>query len=131
MEKYIAVIAHDAKKADMVELAFQYKNVLKKFPLVGTGETGKRIETATGPTVKKMQPGPLGGDQQIGSMIASDEVIAVIFLRDPMTAQPHEPDVSALLRLCDVHCIPLATNITSARILLTALDKDIALFTKK
>ncbi len=131
MEKYIAVIAHDAKKADMVELAFQYKDVLKKFPLVGTGETGKRIETATGLTVKRMQPGPLGGDQQIGGMIASDEVIAVIFLRDPMTAQPHEPDVSALLRLCDVHCIPLATNITSARILLTALGKDVALFTKK
>lgn len=131
MEKYVAVIAHDAKKADIVELAFQYKDVLKKFPLVGTGETGKRIETATGLAVKKMQPGPLGGDQQIGGMIAADEVIAVIFLRDPLTAQPHEPDVSAFLRLCDVHSIPVATNIASARILLTVLDKNIALFAKK
>lgn len=131
MEKYIALIAHDAKKADMVELAFQFKEVLQAYPLVGTGETGKRIEAATGIPVKKMQPGPLGGDQQIGGMIASDEVIAVIFLRDPLSAQPHEPDVSALLRLCDVHHTPLATNSTSAKILLTALQTDAALFNKK
>lgn len=71
-----------------------------------------------------MQPGPLGGDQQIGGMVASGDVIAVVFLRDPLTAQPHEPDVSAFLRLCDVHSVPLATNVTSARILLTALDNS-------
>ena len=100
----------------MVELACQFKHVLQEFPLVGTGETGKRIEDA------------LGGDQQIGGMIASDEVVAVVFLRDPLTAQPHEPDVSAFLRLCDVHCIPLATNVTSARILLTSLDTSLDLF---
>lgn len=128
LEKYVALIAHDAKKQDMVNLACQFKHVLQKFPLVGTGETGKRIEEATGLSVKKMQPGPLGGDQQIGGMIASGEVIAVVFLRDPLTAQPHEPDVSAFLRLCDVHCIPLATNVTSARILLTSLDTSLDLF---
>ena len=112
MEKYVALIAHDAKKKDMVELACQFKHVLQEFPLVGTGETGKRIEDATGLSVRKMQPGPLGGDQQIGGMIASG----------------HEPDVSAFLRLCDVHCIPLATNVTSARILLTSLDTSLDLF---
>lgn len=128
LEKYVALIAHDAKKQDMVGLACQFKHVLQKFPLVGTGETGKRIEDATGLSVRKMQPGPLGGDQQIGGMIASGEVVAVVFLRDPLTAQPHEPDVSAFLRLCDVHCIPLATNVTSARILLTSLDTSLDLF---
>ena len=129
MEKYVALIAHDAKKDDMAELACRFKHVLSAFPLVGTGETGKRIEEAAGLAVQKMLPGPLGGDQQIGSMVASGKVAAVIFLRDPLTAQPHEPDVSALLRLCDVHSVPLATNVTSAHILLTALDKDTDLFT--
>ncbi len=100
------------------------KAYCRNFPLVGTGETGKRIEDAAGLTVVKMQPGPLGGDQQIGGMVASGDVIAVVFLRDPLTAQPHEPDVSAFLRLCDVHSVPLATNVTSARILLTALDNS-------
>lgn len=130
MEKYVALIAHDKKKNDMVALACAFTDVLRMFPLVGTGETGRRIEEATGLAVKKMQPGPLGGDQQIGALIAEDNVAAVIFLRDPLTAQPHEPDVSALLRLCDVHAIPLATNVTSARILLTALDKEVTLFSK-
>lgn len=130
MEKVLALIAHDAKKDAMVQLATKYSAVLEKFPLVGTGETGRRITEATGIPVKRMQPGPLGGDQQIGALIATDEVIAVIFLRDPLTAQPHEPDVSALLRLCDVHAIPLATNVTSAEILLTALQDDMSLFSK-
>lgn len=130
MGKYIALIAHDKKKDDMVNLTCTFAHVLKDFPLIGTGETGRRIEAATGLAVKKMQPGPLGGDQQIGALIANDEVAAVVFLRDPLTAQPHEPDVSALLRLCDVHAVPLATNVTSARILLTALDKEISLFIK-
>ena len=128
MEKYVALIAHDAKKDDMAALACRFKRVLSAFPLVGTGETGKRIEEAAGLAVQKMLPGPLGGDQQIGSMVASGDVAAVIFLRDPLTAQPHEPDVSALLRLCDVHSVPLATNVTSAQILLTALDKESDLF---
>lgn len=130
MEKYIALIAHDEKKDDMVDLAKTFTPVLSRFPLIGTGETGRRITNATGLPVKRMQPGPLGGDQQIGALIATDEVIAVIFLRDPLTAQPHEPDVSALLRLCDVHAIPLATNVTSAKILLTALNDDVSLFSK-
>ncbi|KMO86536.1 methylglyoxal synthase [Megasphaera cerevisiae DSM 20462] len=130
MNKYVALIAHDAKKDAMVQLSGQFKEVLSRFPLVGTGETGKRIEDETGLTVKQMQPGPLGGDQQIGGMIASDEILAVVFLRDPLTAQPHEPDVSAFLRLCDVHAVPVATNVTSARILLDSLQDHMELFVK-
>ena len=130
MEKYIALIAHDAKKDDIVRLAKEYSQVLSKYPLVGTGTTGKRICDVTGLSVKRMQSGPIGGDQQIGAMIASDLVLAVIFLRDPLTAQPHEPDVSAFLRLCDVHSVPVATNVTSARILLTALVDKPELFNK-
>jgi methylglyoxal synthase len=114
----------------MVQLSGQFKEVLSRFPLVGTGETGKRIEDETGLTVKQMQPGPLGGDQQIGGMIASDEILAVVFLRDPLTARPHEPDVSAFLRLCDVHAVPVATNVTSARILLDSLQDHMELFVK-
>lgn len=130
MNKYVALIAHDAKKDAMVQLSGQFKEVLSRFPLVGTGETGKRIEDETGLTVKQMQPGPLGGNQQIGGMIASDEILAVVFLRDPLTAQPHEPDVSAFLRLCDVHAVPVATNVTSARILLDSLQDHMELFVK-
>jgi methylglyoxal synthase len=77
----------------------------------------------TGLTITMLKSGPLGGDQQIGSMIADNQLDLVIFLRDPLTAQPHEPDVSALLRLCDVVNIPLATNVSSAKIMLKALDK--------
>ncbi len=130
MEKYIALIAHDAKKKDIVALAGEFQSVLAQYPLVGTGTTGLRINEATGLPVKRMQSGPIGGDQQIGAMIASDEVAGVVFLRDPLTAQPHEPDVSAFLRLCDVHSVPVATNVTSARILLTALTDKPELFHK-
>lgn len=128
MRKYIALIAHDAKKDAIVALSTTFKAVLSRYPLVGTGETGLRIENETGLSVQKMQPGPMGGDQQIGGMIASDQVLAVVFLRDPLTAQPHEPDVSAFLRLCDVHAVPVATNVTSARSLLTVLDTQPDLF---
>ena len=128
MRKYIALIAHDAKKDAIVALSTTFKAVLSRYPLVGTGETGLRIENETGLSVQKMQPGPMGCDQQIGGMIASDQVLAVVFLRDPLTAQPHEPDVSAFLRLCDVHAVPVATNVTSARILLTVLDTQPDLF---
>ncbi|ERT62523.1 methylglyoxal synthase [Megasphaera vaginalis (ex Srinivasan et al. 2021)] len=130
MKKYIALIAHDAKKDAIVALADTFQALLRRYPLVGTGETGRRIHAATGLDVKQMQPGPMGGDQQIGGMIAAGEVLAVVFLRDPLTAQPHEPDVSAFLRLCDVHSIPVATNAVSARILLTALDGQMAVFSE-
>ena len=119
----IALIAHDKKKADITQLAVKYKDVLSKHELYATGTTGTLIMGETGLNIKRMKSGPLGGDQQIGSMIADNALDLVIFLRDPLTAQPHEPDVSALLRLCDVQEIPLATNVNSAEIMLKALEK--------
>lgn len=117
----IALIAHDKKKNDMISLAIKYKDVLAKHFLLATGTTGTLVMGETGLKIKRMKSGPLGGDQQIGSMIADGELDLIIFLRDPLTAQPHEPDVSALLRLCDVQNIPLATNVKSAEIMLERL----------
>ncbi|MDK2918694.1 MAG: methylglyoxal synthase [Candidatus Petromonas sp.] len=119
----IALIAHDKKKQQMINFALKYKEVLKQHELCATGTTGKLVAEATGLAVKRFLSGPLGGDQQIGSKIACEKIDLVIFLRDPLTAQPHEPDILALLRLCDVHSVPLATNITSAEILLEAMHK--------
>jgi methylglyoxal synthase len=117
----IALIAHDKKKNDMIELAIKYKETLAPHDLCATGTTGTLVMGETGLKITRMKSGPLGGDQQIGSMIAEGKLDLVIFLRDPLTAQPHEPDVSALLRLCDVQNIPLATNVKSAEIMLDAL----------
>ena len=117
----IALIAHDKKKNEIIELAKTYKDVLAKYELYATGTTGTLIMGETGLTLCRMKSGPLGGDQQIGAMLANGELHLIIFLRDPLTAQPHEPDVSALLRLCDVQKIPLATNISSAKIMLESL----------
>jgi methylglyoxal synthase len=104
-------------------LAKEYKHILSLHGLYATGTTGALVMGETGLTITRLKSGPLGGDQQIGSMIADNQLDLVIFLRDPLTAQPHEPDVSALLRLCDVVNIPLATNVSSAKIMLKALDK--------
>ena len=120
----IALIAHDKKKNDIIALAKRYKEVLSKHELYATGTTGTLIMGETGLFINRMKSGPLGGDQQIGSMIACSELDLVVFLRDPLTAQPHEPDVSALLRLCDVVNTPLATNMASAEIMLNALGKS-------
>ena len=117
----IALIAHDKKKNDMINLAIKYKDVLKDHQLWATGTTGTLVIGETGLKITRMKSGPLGGDQQIGSMIADGLLDMVIFLRDPLTAQPHEPDVSALLRLCDVQDIPLATNVKSAEIMLNTI----------
>ena len=117
----IALIAHDKKKNDIIELAKKYKDVLAQHELYATGTTGTLIMGETGLVINRMKSGPLGGDQQIGSMIACSELDLVVFLRDPLTAQPHEPDVSALLRLSDVYNIPLATNVSSATIMLEDL----------
>ena len=120
----IALIAHDKKKNDIIALAKHYKEVLSKHELYATGTTGTLIMGETGLFINRMKSGPLGGDQQIGSMIACSELDLVVFLRDPLTAQPHEPDVSALLRLCDVVNTPLATNMASAEIMLNALGNS-------
>lgn len=119
----IALIAHDRKKKEMINFALAYKNILEKHKIFATGTTGKLVQEATGLNIHKFLSGPLGGDQQIGAMIADNAMDLIIFLRDPLTAQPHEPDILALLRLCDVHGIPLATNIATAELLIKALER--------
>src|SRR5690606_38772021 len=113
--------AHDKKKDDIVAFCRKHAEQLARFELIGTGTTARMINEATGLRVHPHQSGPYGGDQQIGARVASGEVDAVFFLRDPLTAQPHEPDVSALLRVCDVHNIPVATNLSAAEHLLSSL----------
>lgn len=119
----IALIAHDKKKNDLVQFSIAYKHVLEKHELFATGTTGSRISDATGLQIFRFQSGPLGGDQEIGAMIAKNQMDMVIFFRDPLTAQPHEPDVTALLRLCDVYAVPLATNMGTAEILIHGLER--------
>jgi len=119
----IAMIAHDKKKDDIVMLAIAYQQIIKNHTIYATGTTGRLISEATGIDIIRFKSGPLGGDQQIGAMVANNEIDLVIFFRDPLTAQPHEPDVSALLRLCDVHNIPLATNLASGEIMMMALSR--------
>lgn len=119
----IALIAHDCKKDNLVQFAIAYQNILQEHTLYATGTTGQRVIEATGLEVTRFRSGPLGGDQQIGAMIANNDMDMVVFFRDPLTAQPHEPDVSALIRLCDVYQVPLATNMGTAEILLKGLQE--------
>jgi len=118
MRKTLALVAHDSKKDDLVQLVKAHKEELAEADLVATRSTGQLIQKRTELPVTLLQSGPLGGDQQIGALIANGEVSAVIFLRDPLAAHPHEPDVSALLRVCDVHNVPLATNLGTAEAVL-------------
>ena len=117
----IALIAHDRKKDDMVKVAREFRDFLGHCHLIATGTTGARLQTEVGLTVERCLSGPLGGDLQIGARLSVGDVDVVIFLRDPMTPQPHEPDINALVRACDVHDVPCATNLAGARLLLQAL----------
>ncbi len=119
----IALIAHDKKKPDLVQFSIAYKSILEEHILFATGTTGLRIMEATGLSITRFKSGPLGGDQEIGSLIAKNEMDAVFFFRDPLSSQPHEPDVTALVRLCDVYNIPLATNMGTAEILIHGLER--------
>ncbi len=119
----IALIAHDQKKDLMVSFVTAYESILKQHTLYSTGTTGKRIMEATSLKVQRFQSGPYGGDQQIGAEIAKNNMDLVIFLCDPMTAQPHEPDIQALIRLCDVYMIPVATNIATGELLIKGLER--------
>jgi methylglyoxal synthase len=121
----IALIAHDKKKDALVQFATAYKIIFAKHQLFATGTTGQRISDATGLDIHRFQSGPLGGDQQIGAMIAQNNMDAIFFFRDPLTAQPHEPDVTALVRLCDVYSIPLATNMGTAELLIRGMDEGL------
>jgi methylglyoxal synthase len=118
--KRIALIAHDHKKDEMSEWAIFNKTVLARHELFATGTTGKMVEEALDRTVKKFLSGPLGGDQQIGSLIATGDIDIVIFFWDPMEAQPHDTDVKALLRLCAVWNIPMACDRSTADFIITS-----------
>lgn len=119
----IALIAHDRMKAAIVALAREFQPLLGRCQLCATGTTGARIAAETGLEVERMLSGPHGGDLQIGARLSAGEVDLVIFLRDPMTPQPHEPDINALVRACDVHDVPCATNEATARMLLALLAR--------
>ncbi len=121
--KYVALIAHDQKKLDLAMFVNQNAALLARFKLIATGTTGKILSEKTGLQIERVQSGPLGGDLQVGALIAEDRVAAVLFFRDPLTAQPHEPDVSALLRICDVHQVPLATNLATAGAIMDWLEE--------
>lgn len=120
----VALIAHDNKKADMVNWAIKNKATLDKFELCGTGTTARLISEATGLSVKKYLSGPLGGDQQIGAKIAEKKIDIVIFFWDPLSAQPHDPDVKALLRIAVVYDIPIATNKATANCVIDAASRQ-------
>jgi methylglyoxal synthase len=120
----IALIAHDHKKDDMVALALRHRDFLARCALCATGTTGGRLQDGAQLNVERLLSGPMGGDLQIGARLAEGRIDAVIFLRDPMTPQPHEPDINALVRACDVHNVPCATNLSGAEYLLRGLARS-------
>lgn len=119
----IALIAHDAKKELMTQLCIAYCGILSRHKICATGTTGKIISEATGLEIFKFLSGSQGGDQQIAARIACNEIDLLIMFRDPLTAKPHEPDEANLLRLCDVHNVPVATNIATAEALIHSLNR--------
>jgi methylglyoxal synthase len=119
----IALIAHDAKKQDMLAFIRRFEAALARHRLIATAATGQLIRDSTGLRVETVLSGPQGGDLQIGARVAAGEVDMVIFLRDPLAAQPHEPDIAALLRVCEVHNVPFVTNIAGAQILISSIDR--------
>lgn len=123
--RQLALIAHDKKKLDLAMFARDHAHVLGRFRLIATGTTGSVLQQKAGLKIERLRSGPEGGDLQVGARIAQDEVLAVIFFRDPLTSQPHEPDVSALLRICDVHSVPLATNLGTAEAVVAWLEERV------
>ncbi len=119
----IGLIAHDSKKKLMQNFCIAYKGILNKHELYSTGTTGRLIEEVTNLTVHKYLAGHLGGEQQLGTQIETNDMDMVIFLRDPEKPAKHEPDVANIFRLCDIHNIPLATNLATAEVLVLALDR--------
>ena len=120
----VALIAHDDEKPEILDLVESYESLLSGFDLVGTGTTGGRINEETALSVERKESGSLGGDVQIAAEVVEGRLDGIVFLRDPLTAQPHEPDIGALLRICDVHDTPLATTRTGAEYLLDGLAAD-------
>ena len=119
----IGLIAHDAKKTLLQNLCIAYRSVLAKHTLYATGTSGRLVEEVTNLTIHKYLAGHLGGEKQLGAQIENNELDLVIFLRDPLTPKIHEPDVNNVFRLCDIHNIPLATNVATAELLVKALER--------
>ena len=125
MARTIALIAHDDQKDDMVKFAIRHQPLLARYHLIATETTGKRIEDATNLTIERMASGSVGGDAQIAARVVAGEIIAVIFLIAPLNAQPHEPDIQSLLRICNVHLVPLATNLGTAEAIATSFAQSL------
>ena len=119
----IALIAHDAKKELMVQFCIAYCGILSRHNLLATGTTGKTVSEATGLNIARFLAGAQGGTQQIASRIACDEIDLLLLFRDPLNPRPNDPDVQVLLHLCDVHNIPVATNIATAEVLIHGLER--------
>ena len=118
--KTVALIAHDNKKDEMIAFALQHRDVLARYHLIGTGTTGGLITEKVGLNVTRMLSGPLGGDAQIAAQVAEGRVAAVFFFIDPLGKHPHDPDINSLLRICNVHNVPLATNPATATYIISA-----------
>lgn len=118
--KTVALIAHDNKKDEMIAFAAEHRDVLSRYDLIGTGTTGKLINEKTGLNVQRMLSGPVGGDAQIAARVAEGKVEAVFFFIDAMDKHPHDPDINSLLRICNVHNVPLATNPATAAYIISA-----------
>ncbi|MFQ3565825.1 MAG: methylglyoxal synthase [Aggregatilineales bacterium] len=112
--KTVALIAHDNKKDDMLHFATKHKDVLQRYKLVATGTTGRLLSEQVGLEVERLLSGPVGGDAQIAAQVAEGKVAAVFFFIDPLGKHPHDPDINSLLRICNVHNVPLATNAATA-----------------
>jgi methylglyoxal synthase len=123
-KRTIALIAHDGKKAELIAFVKDNIEFFKGFKLIATGTTGKHVQQ-TGLTVKRLLSGPIGGDAQIASLVATGRCQAVIFMRDPLGMHPHEPDISTLMRICDVHDVPLATNPSTAQLIVKGLHENL------
>ena len=118
----VAIISHDGKKDAVVEFVKAHRAVFEACTLIATGTTGGRIIDATGLAVRRFLSGPLGGDAQIAALVATGECHVVFFIVDPLTPHPHEPDVQGLIRICNVHSVPIATNLATAKMLLPSLE---------
>lgn len=125
MAATLALIAHDGKKEQIVAFAQKHVELLAQYRLIATGTTGERIQEATPLQVERKASGPLGGDAQIAAEVVERRVVAVFFLIDPLYAQPHEPDIQALLRICEVYDVPIATNLATAEALALALKQAV------
>lgn len=119
-EKTLALIAHDGKKAEMVAFALKYRDVLDRYKLVATSTTGRLLTESANLEVTRMLSGPIGGDAQIAAKVAEGQIAAVFFFVDPLGKHPHDPDIQSLLRICNAHNIPLATNPATAAFIISA-----------